>query len=268
MSEYNQGQAEQAAIWGANLDASNGRVDSGAYSSNYIYRHEHDRRTEELRPVPEVYVPQLWPSATGTAVVSTGNSGSSRSASSGEDDGAVWAGIAGVVGIFLAIPLIAWAFGVLASRVLPWPYGVLEIGHVTGWFGPNGWLVAALFVIALAGQWLVAAVAMQDAKDPVAAFLMVALTLFAATEAVKAILMFAHAPDFQCRSHFAWVSQACSADVWSFAKSAVSWTGIAAMTGLAAWAVTVVTALVYVAFGTVLQALVVAPAIVIMGALE
>lgn len=254
----NEGQATQHAIWSADLDVRNGSINSAAYIGNPHYRHEHDRQTEQAQPLKPVEVPNLLGTSSSTALTTTGSSsyatgGSSTASSKANSDSGEWLWVlGGIVVLYMALPLIAWTVGLLASRVQPWAHAMTAIGQHTGLFTPTPLTGYGLYAAALIGQWIVC-ILLCGWNVSVARVLLVTATLFAATEALKAGLDFAYLRDTQCADLFALIPHTCAADLWSHTRSFVATANLPSLTGLAPWAMTVVTALVYVVLGVVVQ---------------
>jgi hypothetical protein len=254
--------------WTAQRDFENGQPKS---TPNWDYNHEYEyqkQRAESFGPGKPVEVPNLLGTSSSTALTTTGSSsyatgGSSTASSKSNSDSGEWLWIVGGIWLlYMALPLIAWTLGLLASRVQPWSHAITAIGQHTGLFTPTALTGYGLYAAALIGQWIVC-VLLCGWNVSVARVLLVIATMFAATEALKAGLEFAYLRDAQCADLFALIPQACAADLWSHARSLVTTANLPSLTGFAPWAMTAVTALVYVGLGVVVQAAVLWPALLV-----
>jgi hypothetical protein len=252
--------------WTAQRDFENGQPKS---TPNWDYNHEYEyqkQRAESFGPGKPVEVPNLLGTSSSTALTTTGSSsyatgGSSTASSKSNSDSGEWLWVVGGLWLlYMALPLIAWTVGLLASRVQPWAHGGVEIARATGLFGASTWAGYALFAAALIGQWIVF-IALCWWGDSKARLLLVVFTMFAATEALKAAFDFAPLPDKQCTDLFALIPHTCAADMWTQVRSLVTTLDLATLTGFAPWAMTVVTALVYAVLGMLVQTLVLGPAV-------
>jgi hypothetical protein len=245
--------------WTAQRDFENGQPKS---TPNWEYNHEYEyqkQRAESFGPGKPVEMPNLLGTSSSTALTTTGSSsyatgGSSTASSKTNSDSGEWLWVVGGIWVlYMALPLIAWTVGLLASRVQPWAHAVTAIGQHTGLFNPTALTGYGLYAAALIGQWIVC-VLLCGWNVSVARVLLVIATMFAATEALKAGLDFAYLRDTQCADRFALIPHTCAADLWSHARSLVTTANLPSLTGLAPWAMTVVTALVYVGLGVMVQA--------------
>jgi hypothetical protein len=188
---------------------------------------------------------------TGSSSYATGGSSTASSKSNSDSGEWLWV-VGGIWVLYMVLPLIAWTVGLLASRVQPWGHAMTAIGQNTGLFTPTALTGYGLYAAALIGQWVVCILLCGSAR--VGRVLLVIATMFAATEALKAGLEFAYLRDAQCAGLFALIPHTCAADLWSHARSLVATANLPSLTGLAPWAMTVVTAMVYVCLGVVVQA--------------